>query len=257
MEIDRNVHPASQAFGEVATTYQHARPGYPAAAIAHLQAALELGPDMAVLDLGAGTGKLTAQLLQTRARMVAVEPVDEMLEELRRRVPRAEARAGTAESIPADDGEFDAVVVAQAFHWFDHPRALDEIARVLTPGGALGLVWNRRDERDVLWVQVEQLLAPHRAGTPAHRDGAWRRALQADPRYAPLRLMEFDHQQQADADLLVDRVASISFVAALPERDRTGLLADVRGLATSSGRPPGFPLSHVTEVHTTRLQPRP
>lgn len=248
------MHPASQAFGGVASTYQHARPGYPDSAVDHLRRSLRLGRGGSVLDLAAGTGKLTERLRSPGLRVVAVEPVAGMLAELQRRLPDIEARRGTAESIPADRGEFDAVAVAQAFHWFDHTRALSEIVRVLAPGGAVGLLWNRRAPDDLVWAQVEQLLGRYRGDTPAHRDHAWRQAIEADDRYEALEDAHFEHDQHADRQLLVDRVASISFVAALSVADRADLLTEVHQLPTTLDLPAQFCLRYVTEVHTTRLR---
>ena len=142
----RDVRAAS--FGSVADVYDRARPGYPDEAVRWLVG----DAPRRVLDLAAGTGKLTRSLVAAGHDVVAVEPAEEMLAHLRAAVPAAEALVGTAEAIPLPDASVDAVTVAQAFHWFDPPAALREIARVLRPDGALGLVWNTRDEREP-WVR--------------------------------------------------------------------------------------------------------
>jgi SAM-dependent methyltransferase len=144
-----------------AAEYARLRPGYPDAA---LDAAVPTAAGT-VLDLAAGTGKLTATLLDRGYGVIAVEPLPSMLAQLRRTSPRALAVAGTAEGLPLADGTVDAVVVGQAFHWFDRSRALDGIARILRPGGTLALLWNHDDETDPLVRDVEAAL--DRVGRPA------------------------------------------------------------------------------------------
>src|SRR6478672_4630208 len=130
------------SFGGVADVYERSRPGYPEDAVRWL--AGEQPCD--VVDLGAGTGKLTRSLVALGHRVTAVEPLPEMLDQLRSAAPEATALEGAAEAIPLADGSADVVTVAQAFHWFDHGPALVEIARVLRSGGRVALVWNIRDE---------------------------------------------------------------------------------------------------------------
>jgi len=133
---------SARSFGLAASVYQTARPGYPAEAVAWL-----IGDAERVLDLGAGTGKLTEALVSLDREVIAVDPVEEMLEELEVRVPGVPRILGVAEDIPIEDDSVDAVVAGQAWHWFEADRAVAEIARVLRPGGVLGLVWNSRDTR--------------------------------------------------------------------------------------------------------------
>src|SRR5689334_10252480 len=136
---------APEAFDRVPSLYDRARPDYPAEAVDWMVAALGVGPESTVVDLAAGTGKLTKALLaRARARVVAVEPSAAMLRRLREVAPTADAIEGTAEAIPLPDATADAVTVAQAFHWFANDTALAEIHRVLRPDGRLALVWNRR-----------------------------------------------------------------------------------------------------------------
>jgi SAM-dependent methyltransferase len=208
--------------------YERGRPGYPPAAVDFLAARLRLGPGRTVVDLAAGTGKLTRPLLATGAEVVAVEPVAEM-----RAVLPAGARAldGTAEAIPLATASADAVTVAQAFHWFDGEAALAEIHRVLRPGGALALVWNRRPLDDPVHAEIERLISPYRGATPARASEAWRTAFEHTESFGPLEERTFDHAQPLDADLLADRVGSISFVAGLEPGARERLLSAVRGLA--------------------------
>lgn len=139
---DPRTQQTARSFGVAASAYQASRPGYPAEAVDWL-----VGDAATVLDLGAGTGKLTEALIALDRDVIAVDPVVEMLEELEVRVPGVPRILGVAEDIPLEDDRFDAVVAGQAWHWFEPARAIPEIARVLRPGGALGLVWNSRDTR--------------------------------------------------------------------------------------------------------------
>ena len=146
--MDEELQRHARSFGPVADAYDRGRPTYPADAVAWL-----VGRQRAtVLELGAGTGKLTAQLVAQGHDVLATDPDDAMLDVLRERVPQARVSNTSAEEIPLGDRSVDVVVAAQAFHWFDHERALPEIARVLRPGGHLALVWNQRDER-IPWVR--------------------------------------------------------------------------------------------------------
>jgi SAM-dependent methyltransferase len=239
------IHPAARGgFALAADAYERGRPGYPDAAIEFLAARLRLGPGRTVVDLAAGTGKLTRPLLATGAEVVAVEPVAQM----RAALPAA-ARAvdGTAEAIPLRAASADAVTVAQAFHWFDGDAALAEIHRVLRRGGTLALVWNRRRMDDPLNRAVEELIAPYRGHTPALRTNAWRAAFERTDLFGPLEEHDFPNDQSLDADGLVDRVASISFIASLDEAARADVLQAVRALA-GDGR---VTIHHDTEVHLT------
>jgi len=173
------LHPTAAAgFSAAAEAYERARPGYPDEAVAWVADRLGIGPGRDVLDLAAGTGKLTRQLVPFGARIVAVEPLDAMRAELERAVPEADALAGTAEAIPLADGSVDAVMCAQAFHWFRPDEAVREIRRVLRVGGGLALLWNGRDLDDRKHALVDELLAPHRSEFPAGEEH-WRAVLGA------------------------------------------------------------------------------
>jgi SAM-dependent methyltransferase len=236
------VHPtAAQGFAASAEAYQRGRPGFPAEAIEFLVARLHLGSGRSVVDLAAGTGRFTRPLLATGSDVVAVEPVAEM----RAALPDgARALEGTAEAIPLPAASADAVTVAQAFHWFDGDAALAEIHRVLRPGGALALVWNRRRTEDRINREIGELIEPHRGDAPAHRSNAWRRAFERTRLFGPLEEREFDHEQELDADGLADRVGSISFIATLDAAERERVLRAARALA-GDGR---VTLRYVTEV---------
>jgi SAM-dependent methyltransferase len=221
--------------------YERGRPGYPPAAVDFLAARLRLGPGRTLVDLAAGTGKLTRPLLATGAQVVAVEPVAEM----RAALP-AGARTvdGTAEAMPLSTASADAVAVAQAFHWFDGDAALAEIHRVLRPGGALVLVWNRRRMDEPLNQAIEELISPYRVRTSSFHTRAWRVAFEDTKLFEPLEGRVFPNEQSLDADRLVDRVASVSFIAALEEKERTNVLQAVRALAGDAG----VTIHHDTEV---------
>ena len=169
------IHPAAAVgFSRSADAYERARPGYPADAVEYVVSQLPAGAR--VLDLAAGTGKLTRPLMAAGLDVVAVEPVAEMRAALPDSV---ESHDGTAQAIPVAGGSVDAVTVAQAFHWFAEAAALREIHRVLRPRGLLALVWNRRTEDDPVNRRIDELLAPYRDAAPTHRFNAWRSAFEA------------------------------------------------------------------------------
>jgi SAM-dependent methyltransferase len=210
------------AFGAGADAYVRGRPGYPEAA---LRACLPAAPRR-VLDLAAGTGKLTQGLLARGLDVVAVEPLTEM----RARIDTcAEILDGRAEAIPLPAGSVDAVLIGQAFHWFDRDRALAEIVRVLRPGGTVGLLWNLLDDR-VPWVaEIAALIAAEDRHTTLAQTVTppWSGVAGLDDPVAVV----IDHEQPADADVLVANIASRSPVILTPEAERADLLARVRALA--------------------------
>ena len=213
-----------------AERYERARPGYPDATVEWLAAALRLGPGTRVAELGAGTGKFTRSLVPLCGLAVAVEPVEEMRREVSRRVPGARVVGGTAEALPLRGGAVDAVICAQSFHWFARDAAVAEIHRVLRPGGRLGLLWNQRDE-SVDWVAgLQAILEPHEGASPRYRTGSWRPVLERSPLLGPLQERIFDNAQEGPREAAVERIASTSFVAALPEERRRAVLEEVRRL---------------------------
>jgi ubiquinone/menaquinone biosynthesis C-methylase UbiE len=217
---------AAEGFARSADAYERGRPDYPQAAVDHLVGLV--GAGATVLDLAAGTGKLTRPLLAGGLDVIAVEPVAEMRAAL---PPAARPVDGTAEAIPLGDGSVDAVTVGQAFHWFDGDAALAEIARVLRPGGLLALVWNRRVDDDPVNAAIEEIVAPYRGTAPSHRSGNWRAAFERSASFAPLEERAFDHPIRQDADGLGARVGSISFIAALEPAERDRVVERARALA--------------------------
>lgn len=227
------VHVAAQeGFTKQAGAYARGRPDYPAELAGWLRGALALGPGRTVADVGAGTGKFTPQLLATGADVVAVEPVDAM----RARIApheRLRVQSGTAEATGLAVASLDALVCAQAFHWFAHRAALDEFARVLKPGGRLGLVWNVRDE-SVDWVAaLTRIVTPHEGDAPRFHKGDWQRTF-PHPAFGPLQETVFDHVHEGPPEqVIVDRFMSVSFIAALPADEQAAVRAQLEALISS------------------------
>ena len=245
------VHPRAEVgFGRAADAYERARPDYPAEAVDWLCDRLALGPGRTVVDLAAGTGKLTRLLVASGARVIAVEPVAGMRNALARAVPAVEILDGTAEAMPLPDGSADAVTVAQAFHWFSTADALSEIHRVLAPGGALALVWNRRDLDDPLAVALDEMVRRHRGDVPTHRSGRWRSVFEATELFGPLEEHFVAHCHELGRSGIVDRVMSTSVMAALGERERRAAIAELEELASQQAEP--IRLSYTTQVYVCR-----
>jgi SAM-dependent methyltransferase len=199
-------------FGRAAEAYERGRPGWPE----EILDAVPVPPGSEVLDLGAGTGKLT-RLLATRFRVFAVEPDAEMRAALR----GVEVLAGTAEAIPLPDESVDAVFAAEAYHWFDPSRALPEIARVLRPRGVVAVIWNRADPgRRVL---PEGVLPEKPHSRRIYDDDEWRRGLEAAP-FEPLREVLFPREQEVSRAVMLEFFSSISPVTALAPRERRKVL---------------------------------
>ena len=225
---------AAEGYAAGAGTYAQGRPDYPAEVDGWLRNDLGIGAGRTALDLGAGTGKFSARLLATGAAVVAVEPVPAMREQLERLYPGVAAKDGTAQDIPFPDASVDAVVCAQSFHWFAGPEAVREIHRVLKPGGTLGLVWNVRDE-SVPWVAaLTRIMEPFEGDAPRYRTQAWRRCFSAAG-FGPLREARFPHGHAGPPErVVVDRVLSVSFIAALPGPERERVAARVREVVAAS-----------------------
>jgi ubiquinone/menaquinone biosynthesis C-methylase UbiE len=215
----------SRSFGGVADAYDRARPSYPREAAAWL-----VGEQpTTVLELGAGTGKLTEVLVGLGHDVHATDPDEQMIERLRERLPDVRTTVASAEDIPAPDASYDVVVVAQAFHWFDHDRALPEIARVLKPGGRLALVWNQRDER-IPWVR--RLGAILGSQDQQHSEGP----LVTSPLFGFVEDREFRHWQVVDRESIQDLTLSRSNIAVLDEEQRAAKLAEVLAFYDDYGR---------------------
>jgi SAM-dependent methyltransferase len=234
-----DLHPATKGFTE-AERYERGRPDYPQAAVDAIVSEFDLRAARTVLDLGAGTGKLTRLLVPSGANVIAVEPIREMRELLTGVV----ALAGTAEKIPLTDDYVDAVTVAQAFHWFDADVALREIHRVLRTGGGLALIWNARDERHPLQAALSEIFDRYEGDTPRRQNRNWKTVLADSGLFERTRRVLFPHVQPVDEQGVVDRVLSVSFMASLPESERADVEREVRGLARGATH-----LPYMTELY--------
>jgi SAM-dependent methyltransferase len=249
--VSERLHPTAAAgFAAGADAYERGRAGYPPEAIALLARELAIGPESTVVDLAAGTGKLTRQLLPLGARVTAIEPLAAMRERLARSVPGVAVLDGTAERTGLDDQSVDVVLVAQAFHWFDAPAAIAEIHRVARVG--LGVLWNAWDE-SARWVaRMQGLVHAHSGGAPRHDTSTWRDDLAASGLFTPLQERVIRHMVAGDSDALLTRVASTSYIAALSAGERALVLEGVAAIledehpAGPDGRLEMPYLTHVT-----------
>jgi SAM-dependent methyltransferase len=224
---------AARGFARAGPEYERGRPGYPQRAIETIVAELGIGPHSTIVDLAAGTGKLTRSLTATGASVVAVEPVPEMREQLLAAVPGVEALSGTAEAIPLEDGSADAVLVAQAFHWFDATAAATEIHRVLKPGGGLGVLWNAWDE-SVTWVaRMQEVVHSYAGETPRHATSKWRQEVDATGLFGELGERTIPHVVTGGLEELLARVSSVSYISALEDRERDHVLTAVKRIVAS------------------------
>ena len=221
--MDETTRKRAKAFGAVAETYARVRPGYPPEALSWLL------PDDArrVLDIGAGTGALSSCLLALGLDVIAVEPDAEMRRVLGERLPSADVRAGTAEEIPVGEGEVDAVLGAQMWHWVEPAEAIGEVARVLRPGGTLGLLWNLRDER-VAWMAALGELVP---GEDVWPQSALTVELPDGAAFDGGAVRQFPWSQELATTALVDLMATRSRLQVLDAGERETVLGKVGELA--------------------------
>jgi len=226
---------AARAFDAMAEDYERGRPGWPAEAVAAL---LERFRARTVLDLAAGTGKLT-EVLAEHADVIAVEPVAGMRRVLAARLAGVRVLDGTAEAIPLPAASVDAAFVAEAFHWFDHPRAVAELARVIRPGGGLVALWNSLEDGQLEWFgDLHATVMRHRSpdSEGLTRDTTrWREALEADERFEPPEDEVAVHEHATDRERMVAEIASFSSIGGLPEDRRGAALAEVREVLERHG----------------------
>jgi ubiquinone/menaquinone biosynthesis C-methylase UbiE len=246
LRFDRS---SATAFASVAAAYERRRPTYPADVVAWLGDRLGLEPGRTVVDVGAGTGKLTRDLVPTGARVIAVEPLPEMLAQLAAAVPEAEPLLGSAEKLPLDDDSVDAVVAASAFHWFDPERALPEIHRVLEPGGGLATLGNGRDLSDPLQQEIQAIVGPYVPAVGAML--GWIAVVDASPLFGPVEEFSTTNEQWFDAEGLAERMGTISYLARLLDDERDEVLGRIRALGEAQPRSP-FPFRYRTEARVCR-----
>lgn len=246
------LHDAARGFERAADAYDRGRPEYPPDAVALVVSALRVGPGTRLLDVGAGTGKLSRLVAASGATVLAVDPAEAMLRRLRG-APGVLPLRAVAEALPLRDGSADAAAAACAFHWFDGPRALRELHRVLRPGARLALLWNARDDAEPWVARLSELVNRVEGRAPRYRTGEWRAAFDAAPGlFAPAGEAHLPHVHFLSPEAVIDRVASISFVAAMPEAERAALLDDVRALLAAHPDTAGraeVPLPYRTDVH--------
>jgi len=211
------------SFRSVADAYERARPGYPDAAVEWLVGS----PPRDVLDLGAGTGKLTRSLVAIGHRVTAVEPLQEMITHLSAALPGVPAVQGSAEAIPLDDASVDVVTVAQAFHWFDKGPALREIARVLRPGGSLALVWNTRDHHDPWVATLTEVIVGREELDPC---AAVEAPIAQSGLFRPVERATFGFRQRLDRAALRELILSRSYCAVMSDDERRPVLEQVDAL---------------------------
>jgi SAM-dependent methyltransferase len=233
-----DLHPLVAGFTDVADEYELGRPGYPPAAVAAIARGLGLADGARIADVGAGTGKLSRVLLAAGFEVVAVEPLPRLRGRLQEVVPGAEAVAGTAEALPLADASVDAVVSADAFHWFDAPRAVAEFARVIRPGGGLALLWHDAwDEPDPQpWrAELSALVAEVRPEHPGYTEDQGRGAVVASPAFGELARTVLHERHDTDAARILAHIASMSWVGGLPEPERRALLDGAREVLARHG----------------------
>jgi SAM-dependent methyltransferase len=234
------------SFGRAAAEYERARPGYPAEAVDWLV------PEGArtVLDLGAGTGKLTRSLLERGLEAIAVEPSAQMRATLAAELPGVRALGGTAEEIPLPAASVDAITVAQAWHWVEEARAVPEAARVLRPGGRLGLIWNIRDE-ETAWVRrLTEVM--HKSGAEIALEGE----VEIGAPFGPTESFELPWERPMTLELLLEMVRSRSYVITASPPERGAILAGVRALVEAEPALAGgaeFELPYVTRCFRATL----
>lgn len=220
------IHRAAFGLATASEAYERGRPPYPLDATAFLGRELQAGPGTWLLDVAAGTGKLSRALADTGGRVAAVEPVEAMRRVFRQRRAGTWLLGGSPHALPFRDAAMDAAAIGNAFHAFADVRTLREIHRVLKPGGRLGLIWNERDA-SVPWVgELMSTFEQYRGDAPLYRDGAWMDAFDRFGRFRAVTRRVFPFQQTGNLDLFLDSLSSISYVASLPRPEREFLLSE-------------------------------
>lgn len=226
-----DIHQAARSgYSNAADLYVKGRPDYPAEVNQWLRDDLAVGAGTKVLELGAGTGKFTRYIAETGADLIALEPLAAMRETMQKILPDIEIIAGQAEDIPLDEASQDVVICAQAFHWFANDRTMAEIARVLKPGGRLGLIWNRRDQRTDWVAALTDIMHPYVGDAPRHDHGDWKNVFPA-PGFTPLVTKDIPHGHTGSAQsVIINRIMSVSFIASQPLDEQVKVEQAIRDL---------------------------
>jgi len=250
------LHPLAQRFASVADAYERGRPDYPPAVVGALAAELDLAPHAPVLDLAAGTGKLSRALLSAGFDVVAVEPLRSLRELLAGCIGAERVREGTAEEIPLADASVEAVTVADAFHWFDHAAALTQIRRVLRPDGGLAVLSSVPDWAAATWSHDLGTLMQSLRPEHPHFDGPpWQDAVRAVGGWTVPREIRVTTSQPTEPKRIVDYVASMSWIAAMPEGERIQVLDRIRALIEAGDTPTEMPIHVVIGLTTLCSDP--
>jgi SAM-dependent methyltransferase len=245
------LHPLAASFVEVADAYERGRPEYTPAVAEAIAAELRLAPSARVLDLAAGTGKLTRALLAAGFDVIAVEPLAQLREILAASVGAQRVLDGLAEEIPLQDESVAAVTVAEAFHWFDHARALREIERVLLPGGGLAVLRTLPDWSGASWAhEVGTLIAELRPQHPQFDGPSWQQTAEAQGCWTPPREVRLTMSRPASPQEMLDYIASMSWMAALPDDRRDETISRIGELVASGETPAELPV-HVVVGFTS------
>jgi SAM-dependent methyltransferase len=245
------LHPLAEQFGSVADAYERGRPEYAPAVVGAFAAELRIGPGHPVLDLAAGTGKLTRALVAFGFDTVAVEPQGPLRDKLIQRIGTERVKEGVAEDIPLPDGSQRAVTVADAFHWFDRTRALAEIRRVLGPGGGLVVINTVPDWSGASWAhELGELVLSMRPEHPNFDGPPWQEAIRAAEGWGEPREIRVSTPLPADTERIVDHMASMSWIAALPDAERQPTLVRIRALLEAGDTPEELPMHFVIGLAT-------
>ena len=245
---------AQKGFSHAADVYEQARPSYPTEVVDFIKSFLNETPDI-VVDLGAGTGKLTRLLEPLNAReLIAIEPVAEMREKLKNIPIVTKILDATAEQLPLDDHTVDMIICAQSFHWFATHSALAEFHRVLKPNGRLVLIWNSDDQTDKQWrIEIETYIQSFKPpGTNRYKAMEWKTVFDDQKYFSSLEVKQFKNFQKITRDLGIKRVLSTSFIGALPPEEQAKVIEHIRQILDNAEEIRGineFDIEHITNIY--------